>query len=83
MSPQFAIDEVRLARYLIRVEDGYPDNPYHGRVHAADVLHSMHVILTRGNMVAAAGMDDLATRAAYLSAVRWCTCFGQLLRFRV
>jgi cAMP-specific phosphodiesterase 4/calcium/calmodulin-dependent 3',5'-cyclic nucleotide phosphodiesterase len=25
------LDEARLARFLCRVEDGYPDNPYHCR----------------------------------------------------
>ncbi len=35
----------------MRVEDGYPDNPYHNRVHAADVLRTLHVLLHRGGVL--------------------------------
>ena len=34
----FQLDATRLARFLRKVEDGSPDNPYHNKVHAADVL---------------------------------------------
>lgn len=34
----FGMNELKLARYLRRIEDGYPDNPYHNRTHSADVL---------------------------------------------
>ncbi len=37
----------------MRIEDGYPDNPYHNRVHAADVLRSFHVLLHRGGVLEA------------------------------
>ena len=37
----------RLAAYLRRIEDGYQDNPYHSRIHAADVVRTLHVVLTR------------------------------------
>ena len=37
----------------MHVEDGYGDNPYHCRVHAADVLRSLHVLLHRGGVMKA------------------------------
>ena len=53
----------------MRVEDGYPDNPYHNRAHASDVLRSVHVIAHRGGLVGLGGVDDLSLLALYLSAV--------------
>ncbi len=32
------LDVQALARFLRRIENGYPDNPYHNRTHASDVL---------------------------------------------
>ena len=40
-------------RFLLRIEQGYPSNPYHSRVHAADVLRMYHVVLTRGGVLPA------------------------------
>ena len=42
-----------LCRFLLRIEQGYPCNPYHSRVHAADVLRSYHTLLTRGGVLPA------------------------------
>ena len=41
------------SRFLIRIEEGYPSNPYHCRTHAADVLRSLHVVLNRGGVMTA------------------------------
>ena len=38
------------------MEDGYNDTPYHSKAHAADVLQSMHTLLTLGGL--ASRMDD-------------------------
>ena len=35
---KFNIRENKLVAFLKRIEQGYPDNPYHNRIHAADVL---------------------------------------------
>lgn len=45
------IRESRLARFLCRVEDRYMDNPYHCRIHAADVVRTLYVLLTRGGVL--------------------------------
>lgn len=72
---QCGLDEGRLARWLVRLEAGYPPNPYHNRTHAADVTRNVHVLMTRGGLGAAAtvgwgGADDIAQLAIYLAAVR-------------
>ena len=50
------LEPSKLARFLRRVEDGYNDTPYHCKAHAADVLQSMHTLLTLGGL--ASRMDD-------------------------
>ena len=49
----FRLKEARLARFLIAIEDGYPDNPYHSRIHAADVLRTFHAVLHQGGVLEA------------------------------
>ena len=66
---QCGLDEGRLARWLVRLEQGYPPNPYHNRTHAADVTRNVHMLLTRGGMGAAAAVDDISSLAAYMAAV--------------
>eukprot|EP01135_Chromosphaera_perkinsii_P005579 Nk52_evm4s353 gene=Nk52_evmTU4s353 len=47
----FNLDENKLNRFLLAIEAGYvPTNPYHNSVHAADVTHSMHVLLNSKNV---------------------------------
>uniref|UniRef100_A0AA82MPR5 Phosphodiesterase n=2 Tax=Schistosoma mansoni TaxID=6183 RepID=A0AA82MPR5_SCHMA len=42
---KFAIPERNLLLYMTAVEEKYNNNPYHNRVHAADVVQSTHVLL--------------------------------------
>jgi 3'5'-cyclic nucleotide phosphodiesterase len=42
----FNIPEDRLTSMMTHVESDYPDNPYHNRVHATDVMRSVHFLLT-------------------------------------
>lgn len=65
---KYDLEEVRLARFLRRIESGYPENPYHNRIHASDVLQGMQVQLTRGGLYAMLG-EELALFAGYLAAV--------------
>ena len=58
---QFSMSDVAPTRFLIRIEDGYRcDNPYHNRIHAADVLRNMHVIATRGRLIRLLGSKHQA-----------------------
>ncbi|KAL6759535.1 hypothetical protein V8C86DRAFT_3024861 [Haematococcus lacustris] len=62
------VDEGRLARFLIRIEDGYLDNPYHNRIHASDVLQWLHVLMVRGGVLKALQVGDAGVLATYLAA---------------
>ncbi|KAJ9508536.1 hypothetical protein QJQ45_012079 [Haematococcus lacustris] len=60
------LDPSKLARWLCCIEDGYCTNAYHNKVHAADVVQTMHVLLTRG--LGSGYADKLSMLAAYLAA---------------
>lgn len=74
------LDARRLARFLRAIEAGYAsqgDVLYHSRTHAADVLQSMHVLLTQGGLAdlvssTSCGRHEMSTQlvllAAYLAA---------------
>ncbi|GAX77145.1 hypothetical protein CEUSTIGMA_g4591.t1 [Chlamydomonas eustigma] len=55
---RFQINQVRLACFLHHIEAGYRDNPYHCRIHAADVLRNMYVILTKGDIIHSVFPED-------------------------
>lgn len=61
------LEPSKLAKFLRRVEDGYNDTPYHSKAHAADVLQSMHTLLTLGGLASRMG-DELIMLAGLLSA---------------
>lgn len=42
----FRIPQDRLMAMIGHIESCYPDNPYHNRVHATDVMRSIHFLLT-------------------------------------
>ena len=65
---KFNIKESKLINFLKRIEQGYPDNPYHNRIHAADVLQSMHVIMTKGGLYPKY-IDTFQQFAGYVSAM--------------
>jgi 3',5'-cyclic-nucleotide phosphodiesterase len=47
---KFNLNEQVLINFLRKVESGYHDVPYHNAMHAADVLQSMHYIITKGGL---------------------------------
>ncbi|KAG1666487.1 hypothetical protein FOA52_004869 [Chlamydomonas sp. UWO 241] len=66
---KFGLDEHKLIKFFMHLEQGYSPNPYHNRIHAADVLRSMHVLLCGGGIMQASWFDDLSLMACYLSAI--------------
>ncbi|GAX75245.1 hypothetical protein CEUSTIGMA_g2690.t1 [Chlamydomonas eustigma] len=66
---KFQLDEMRLVQFLLRIEEGYPSNPYHNRMHAADVLQSLHVLLCQGGLRQGNICDDLSMLSCYLAAI--------------
>eukprot|EP00798_Chlamydomonas_sp_ICE-L_P024000 gene24001-9572_t len=48
---EFKLNSPFLIKFLLKVEQGYNDNPYHSRIHATDVLQKYFVILTKGGLV--------------------------------
>jgi hypothetical protein len=67
---KFSLKPAALARFLRRVEAGYKDNPYHNSMHAADVLQTLHCIVTRGGLIPGY-VDPLHLMACYTAAVSW------------
>jgi len=65
---RFQLKAACLARFLRRIEDGYRANPYHNKMHAADVLQTMHVLLHRGGLVPGYA-DPLYLMACYIAAI--------------
>ena len=69
------LDARRLARYLRALEGCYASQSevlYHSRTHAADVLQSMHVLLTQGGLgeliaSTSTGQRDINTQLALLA----------------
>eukprot|EP00758_Cryptobia_borreli_P002458 Tbor_TRINITY_DN3045_c0_g1::TRINITY_DN3045_c0_g1_i1::g.17430::m.17430/K13755/PDE1; calcium/calmodulin-dependent 3',5'-cyclic nucleotide phosphodiesterase len=55
---KFRIDERTLINWISVVEAGYHPNPYHNSMHAADVLHITHFILSKGGLIAKCSLTD-------------------------
>ncbi|KAK9803589.1 hypothetical protein WJX72_002875 [[Myrmecia] bisecta] len=64
----FRLNEIKLARFLNRIEAGYPDNPYHNRLHAMEVFQKMHMLLQHAGLLRHGVCDDLGALAGYLAA---------------
>eukprot|EP01103_Thecamoeba_quadrilineata_P018924 TRINITY_DN7468_c0_g1_i1.p1 TRINITY_DN7468_c0_g1~~TRINITY_DN7468_c0_g1_i1.p1 ORF type:complete len:574 (-),score=106.58 TRINITY_DN7468_c0_g1_i1:177-1898(-) len=57
----FNIDEDKLKNFMMLIDDGYRQNPYHNSLHAADVAQTIHYYLTTG------GLSTLLTEADIMS----------------
>ncbi|EKX48488.1 hypothetical protein GUITHDRAFT_68697 [Guillardia theta CCMP2712] len=47
---EFNLDRIKLINFLRQVEAGHMENPYHNATHVADVVQSMHCILSKGGL---------------------------------
>ncbi|KAG8348507.1 putative 3'5' cyclic nucleotide phosphodiesterase [Trypanosoma vivax] len=65
---KFNVDEHVALNWLCRVEDGYHCNPYHNSMHAADVVHITHYILSKGGLVERCKLSDIQVFAALFAA---------------
>ncbi|KAL6760116.1 3',5'-cyclic-nucleotide phosphodiesterase [Haematococcus lacustris] len=66
---KWQLHEHKLVKFLMKIEDGYPKNPYHNRVHAADVLQSLHVLVVRGGLINFGYCDEVGLVSCYLSSI--------------
>merc|ERR1719375_2675823 len=70
----FEIDTGKLARFFDTIEQGYDDGkliPYHNRIHAASVVHMMHMLLSHGGVaqaVSPSGTSDDRGRSLLVMA---------------
>ncbi|KAK9822938.1 hypothetical protein WJX74_006652 [Apatococcus lobatus] len=64
----FNIPEQLLLNMFSRIEEGYPDNPYHNRVHAASVFHMMHLLIHNG-LIQQGVLDGITMLGCYLAAI--------------
>ena len=43
---EFHLDQVKFVNFLRTIESGHSDNPYHNATHVADVVQSMHCLVS-------------------------------------
>lgn len=65
---KFDIPEAKLMRFLLRAEGAYKHHPYHNSTHAADVLHTMHKLMTDGGVFPAYA-DQVDCLSCYIAAI--------------
>jgi 3',5'-cyclic-nucleotide phosphodiesterase len=68
MMRKFKIDEKIMLNWISCVEAGYHGNPYHNSMHAADVLHITHFILSKGGLIKKCHLTDEDVFAALFAA---------------
>ncbi|ORC92704.1 phosphodiesterase [Trypanosoma theileri] len=65
---KFNMDEQIALNWISNVEAGYHGNPYHNSMHAADVLHVTHYILSKGGMASRCELSDRQVFAALFAS---------------
>lgn len=55
-----------LWHFLLRIEQGYINNPYHNKFHVASVVHCVHMLISTTDIKN--DMDDLDQLACYIAA---------------
>jgi hypothetical protein len=46
----FNLDQIKFINFIRAIESGHQENPYHNATHVADVMQSMHCLLTKGGI---------------------------------
>ncbi|KAK9850630.1 hypothetical protein WJX84_005118 [Apatococcus fuscideae] len=64
----FGLPEESTVRFFRCIENGYLENPYHSRTHAANVLQNMHLLITHG-LLQDIRLEGLTILACYLAAI--------------
>ncbi|KAK9822974.1 hypothetical protein WJX74_010416 [Apatococcus lobatus] len=64
----FNLSKPKLVHLLNRFENGYPENPYHNRSHAASVLQMMHLLIHNG-LIQQGILDGITMLACYFAAI--------------
>lgn len=64
---EFDLDHIKLVQFFRQVERGQKDNPYHSATHVADVVQSVHCLLSKGWMQRFVGRLELL--AALVAAI--------------
>eukprot|EP01061_Rhynchopus_euleeides_P019169 TRINITY_DN31540_c0_g1_i2.p1 TRINITY_DN31540_c0_g1~~TRINITY_DN31540_c0_g1_i2.p1 ORF type:complete len:607 (+),score=264.05 TRINITY_DN31540_c0_g1_i2:106-1926(+) len=65
----FNLNEKIVLNWLSLVESGYHPNPYHNSMHAADVLHITHYILSGGGLIKKCNLANEDVFAALCAAI--------------
>jgi len=55
-------------RFILRIQTGYPNNPYHNSTHAADVVQTTNYLIVKGNFIERAELSNLELAAMYLAS---------------
>jgi 3',5'-cyclic-nucleotide phosphodiesterase len=63
------LDEQIVCNFLSQIEAGYHPNPYHNAMHAADVLHILHYIVSKGGLSKVARLTDEDIFAALIAGM--------------
>ncbi len=65
---RLSISRALVGNFIRKLEDGYLDNPYHNRVHGADVLHASHFFLESKLLGSLADKHPLMRLSVYMAA---------------
>ena len=67
--------------FVDKIEQGFPDNAYHNKIHVANVVQSMYILLTRGLGPKVAGDKEImAGNMAMMREVMMCAKYSTVFK---